>query len=157
MCASFWFAASISWVQGTNSHTGTVMAHCHANWDIGAILKTGWGKTLGYLLPGFLHLECKQKNSHLWPIILVLATTRELATQIQDECVKFGRSSCITSMVTFFFFCVEPLSYGWSVVSLWPTCIWNNTVSRVLCNCRTPCTFHQREFLQFFLGYTWRL
>jgi hypothetical protein len=29
-CACFLFAASISWVQGTNSHTGTVMAHCHA-------------------------------------------------------------------------------------------------------------------------------
>jgi ATP-dependent RNA helicase DDX5/DBP2 len=31
----------------------------------------------------------------------VLATTRELATQIQDECVKFGRSSCITSMCVY--------------------------------------------------------
>ncbi|CAM6051893.1 unnamed protein product [Sphagnum compactum] len=67
------------------------------NRDIVAIAKTGSGKTLGYLLPGFLHLERRRKNSRLGPTILVLAPTRELATQIQDECVKFGRSSRITS------------------------------------------------------------
>lgn len=78
------------------------------NRDIVAIAKTGSGKTLGYLLPGFLHLECRRKNSRLGPTILVLAPTRELATQIQDECVKFGRSSRITSTVTFFFFSVNP-------------------------------------------------
>ncbi|KAG0582833.1 hypothetical protein M758_3G091800 [Ceratodon purpureus] len=67
------------------------------NRDIVAIAKTGSGKTLGYLIPAFLHLEQHRSNSRLGPTVLVLAPTRELATQIQDECVKFGRSSRITS------------------------------------------------------------
>lgn len=69
------------------------------NRDIVAIAKTGSGKTLGYLIPAFLHLEQHRTNSRLGPSVLVLAPTRELATQIQDECVKFGRSSRITSTV----------------------------------------------------------
>lgn len=67
------------------------------NRDIVAIAKTGSGKTLGYLLPAFLHLKQCQKNSQRGPTVLVLAPTRELATQIQDEAVKFGKSSRITS------------------------------------------------------------
>lgn len=69
------------------------------NRDIVAIAKTGSGKTLGYLIPAFLHLEQHRTNSRQGPTVLVLAPTRELATQIQDECVKFGRSSRITSTV----------------------------------------------------------
>ncbi|KAI5063784.1 hypothetical protein GOP47_0020454 [Adiantum capillus-veneris] len=65
--------------------------------DIVAIAKTGSGKTLGYLLPAFLRLLHIKGNSRAGPIVLVLAPTRELATQIQDEAVKFGRSSRITS------------------------------------------------------------
>ncbi|XP_024381062.1 ATP-dependent RNA helicase-like protein DB10 [Physcomitrium patens] len=67
------------------------------NRDIVAIAKTGSGKTLGYLIPAFLHLERHRNNSRLGPSVLVIAPTRELATQIQEECVKFGRSSRITS------------------------------------------------------------
>eukprot|EP00249_Psilotum_nudum_P015797 c25525_g1_i1 orf=2-2320(-) len=67
------------------------------NRDIVAIAKTGSGKTLGYLLPAFLHLRQHRNNSQLGPTVLVLSPTRELATQIQDEAVKFGRSSRITS------------------------------------------------------------
>lgn len=63
--------------------------------DIVAIAKTGSGKTLGYLIPGFIHLKQKRNNPKLGPTILVLSPTRELATQIQDEAVKFGRSSRI--------------------------------------------------------------
>eukprot|EP01018_Ginkgo_biloba_P021526 Gb_35545 [translate_table: standard] len=65
--------------------------------DIVAIAKTGSGKTLGYLLPAFLHLRQRHNNSQKGPTVLVLAPTRELASQIQDEAVKFGRSSRITS------------------------------------------------------------
>ncbi|XP_057540236.1 ATP-dependent RNA helicase-like protein DB10 [Amaranthus tricolor] len=64
--------------------------------DIVAIAKTGSGKTLGYLLPGFMHLKRCQNNSRMGPTVLVLSPTRELATQIQDEAVKFGRSSRIS-------------------------------------------------------------
>ncbi|CAO2833208.1 unnamed protein product [Amaranthus hypochondriacus] len=64
--------------------------------DIVAIAKTGSGKTLGYLLPGFMHLKRCNNNSRMGPTVLVLSPTRELATQIQDEAVKFGRSSRIS-------------------------------------------------------------
>ncbi|RWR81971.1 WW domain-containing protein [Cinnamomum micranthum f. kanehirae] len=63
--------------------------------DIVAIAKTGSGKTLGYLLPGFIHIKRCRNNPVKGPTVLVLSPTRELATQIQDEAVKFGRSSRI--------------------------------------------------------------
>ncbi|KAL8236997.1 hypothetical protein R6Q59_018078 [Mikania micrantha] len=65
------------------------------NRDIVAIAKTGSGKTLGYLIPGFIHLKRVHKNRQIGPTVLVLSPTRELATQIQAEAVKFGRSSKI--------------------------------------------------------------
>ncbi|VFQ96864.1 unnamed protein product [Cuscuta campestris] len=61
--------------------------------DIVAIAKTGSGKTLGYLVPGFMHLKRCHNNPRMGPTVLVLSPTRELATQIQDEAVKFGTSS----------------------------------------------------------------
>jgi ATP-dependent RNA helicase DDX5/DBP2 len=72
--------------------------------DIVAVAKTGSGKTLGYLLPGFILLKRLQHNSREGPTVLVLSPTRELATQIQDEAVKFGRSSRISSTVCCFIF-----------------------------------------------------
>ncbi|KAA8548121.1 hypothetical protein F0562_004618 [Nyssa sinensis] len=63
--------------------------------DIVAIAKTGSGKTLGYLIPCFIHLKRRRNNSQLGPTVLVLSPTRELATQIQAEAVKFGKSSKI--------------------------------------------------------------
>ncbi|XP_021311704.1 DEAD-box ATP-dependent RNA helicase 40-like isoform X3 [Sorghum bicolor] len=64
--------------------------------DVVAIAKTGSGKTLGYLLPGFMHIKRLQNSTRNGPTVLVLAPTRELATQILDEAVKFGRSSRIS-------------------------------------------------------------
>lgn len=64
--------------------------------DIVAIAKTGSGKTLGYLIPAFFHLKRTGNNSKMGPTVLVLSPTRELATQIQDEAVKFGKSSRIS-------------------------------------------------------------
>ncbi|XP_010550155.1 PREDICTED: DEAD-box ATP-dependent RNA helicase 14 [Tarenaya hassleriana] len=64
--------------------------------DIVAIAKTGSGKTLGYLIPGFMHLRRVHNDSRMGPTVLVLSPTRELATQIQDEAVKFGKSSRIS-------------------------------------------------------------
>uniref|UniRef100_A0A7N1A6T8 RNA helicase n=1 Tax=Kalanchoe fedtschenkoi TaxID=63787 RepID=A0A7N1A6T8_KALFE len=61
--------------------------------DIVAVAKTGSGKTLGYLIPGFIHIKHCRKNSRMGPTVLVLSPTRELATQIQDEAEKFGKSS----------------------------------------------------------------
>ncbi|GMI99142.1 RNA Helicase 46 [Hibiscus trionum] len=64
--------------------------------DIVAVAKTGSGKTLGYLIPGFMHLKRCCKDPRMGPTVLVLSPTRELATQIQDEAVKFGKSSRIS-------------------------------------------------------------
>ncbi|TVU23389.1 hypothetical protein EJB05_25752 [Eragrostis curvula] len=66
------------------------------NRDIVAIAKTGSGKTLGYLMPAFIHLRRCLNNPIMGPTVLVLAPTRELASQIQDEAVKFGRSSRVS-------------------------------------------------------------
>ncbi|XP_022739444.1 DEAD-box ATP-dependent RNA helicase 46-like isoform X2 [Durio zibethinus] len=64
--------------------------------DIVAIAKTGSGKTLGYLIPGFMHLKRCHNDPQMGPTVLVLSPTRELATQIQDEAHKFGKSSRIS-------------------------------------------------------------
>ncbi|RAL46626.1 hypothetical protein DM860_004905 [Cuscuta australis] len=68
--------------------------------DVVAIAKTGSGKTLGYLIPGFTHILHQRNNpkpgSKVGPTVLVLSPTRELATQIQAEVMKFGKASRIT-------------------------------------------------------------
>ncbi|GBG69329.1 hypothetical protein CBR_g4026 [Chara braunii] len=65
--------------------------------DVVAIAKTGSGKTLGFLLPGFMHIAQRRTNMRGAPLMLVLAPTRELATQIQTEAAKYGRSSRLTT------------------------------------------------------------
>lgn len=70
------------------------------NRDIVAIAKTGSGKTLGYLIPAFVHLKRRRNNPQNGPTVLVLAPTRELATQIQDEALKFGRASRVSCTVS---------------------------------------------------------
>jgi ATP-dependent RNA helicase DDX5/DBP2 len=70
--------------------------------DVVGISKTGSGKTLGFLLPGMVHINAQP---HLQrgdgPIVLVLAPTRELALQIKEECDKFGRSSRIKNTIVY--------------------------------------------------------
>jgi hypothetical protein len=64
--------------------------------DVIGVAKTGSGKTLGFLVPAFLNIINQtwgHRDPRYGPIALVLAPTRELATQIEEECVKFGRSS----------------------------------------------------------------
>ncbi|KAF3783218.1 DEAD-box ATP-dependent RNA helicase 30 [Nymphaea thermarum] len=69
--------------------------------DLVGIAETGSGKTLAYLLPALVHVKAQPRLMHgEGPIVLVLAPTRELAVQIQEEAVKFGshsnvRSTCI--------------------------------------------------------------
>ena len=67
--------------------------------DVVGVAKTGSGKTLGFLFPGYLHILAQggRVNPRNGPIILVLAPTRELADQIFQEAVKFGRTSSIAS------------------------------------------------------------
>ncbi|OQR92257.1 hypothetical protein ACHHYP_03925 [Achlya hypogyna] len=71
-----------------------------AKHDMISVAKTGSGKTVGFLLPSFYHLA-KDTKRHRAPRILVLAPTRELATQIEAEAKKFGsappylRTACV--------------------------------------------------------------
>jgi len=70
--------------------------------DMVGIAQTGSGKTLSFLLPAVVHINAQP---HLQrgdgPIILVIAPTRELAVQIEDECAKFGQSSSIRSVCVY--------------------------------------------------------
>lgn len=64
--------------------------------DMIGVAQTGSGKTLSYCLPAILHINAQPLLAPGdGPIVLVLAPTRELAVQIQQECSKFGRSSRI--------------------------------------------------------------
>lgn len=66
------------------------------------IAQTGSGKTLGYLLPGIIHVNNQPYLEHGdGPIVLVLAPTRELAQQIQEVALQFGHSSRIKSTCVF--------------------------------------------------------
>ena len=80
--------------------------------DLIAIAQTGSGKTIAFALPAMLHInayviflsslsysDVEISSQPLLapgdgPIALVLAPTRELAVQIQQECLKFGFVIC---------------------------------------------------------------
>lgn len=64
--------------------------------DLIGLAETGSGKTLAFLLPSVVHINAQPLLERGdGPIVLVLAPTRELAVQIQNECIKFGSSSKI--------------------------------------------------------------
>merc|ERR1719331_2178574 len=64
--------------------------------DMVGIAETGSGKTLAFLLPAIVHINAQpylEKGDG--PIVLVMAPTREMAIQIQEEANRFGKSSKI--------------------------------------------------------------
>lgn len=69
--------------------------------DLIGIAQTGTGKTLAYLLPGFIHMDGQPmpRDKRNGPGMLVLTPTRELALQIEAECNKYSykgfKSICI--------------------------------------------------------------
>ncbi|NXD82538.1 DDX43 helicase, partial [Halcyon senegalensis] len=69
--------------------------------DLIGIAQTGTGKTLAYLMPGFIHLTSQpiSTDQREGPGMLVLAPTRELALQVEAECSKYRykgiKSICI--------------------------------------------------------------
>ncbi|EPQ54127.1 DEAD-domain-containing protein [Gloeophyllum trabeum ATCC 11539] len=64
--------------------------------DVVAIAQTGSGKTIAFALPAMLHINAQPLLAPGdGPIALILAPTRELAVQIQQECTKFGSNSRI--------------------------------------------------------------
>uniref|UniRef100_A0A1I7Z6T9 RNA helicase n=1 Tax=Steinernema glaseri TaxID=37863 RepID=A0A1I7Z6T9_9BILA len=53
--------------------------------DIISIAKTGSGKTLGFMLPGIMHiLQQKKREYREGPSVLVILPTRELAQQVEE-------------------------------------------------------------------------
>jgi ATP-dependent helicase YprA (DUF1998 family) len=73
--------------------------------DLISVAKTGSGKTCGFLLPVFHHHEVnaaqRGAGGRTKPMLLVLAPTRELSVQIQEEAQKFGRPLGIRSVCCF--------------------------------------------------------
>ena len=64
--------------------------------DLVAVSATGSGKTIAFALPAMIHINAQPLLAPGdGPIVLMLAPTRELAVQIQEECTKFGASSKI--------------------------------------------------------------
>uniref|UniRef100_A0A452Q7I1 RNA helicase n=1 Tax=Ursus americanus TaxID=9643 RepID=A0A452Q7I1_URSAM len=69
--------------------------------DLIGVAQTGTGKTLSYLMPGFIHLNNQpiSREERNGPGMLVLTPTRELALQVEAECSKYSykglKSICI--------------------------------------------------------------
>jgi ATP-dependent RNA helicase DDX5/DBP2 len=62
--------------------------------DVVGIAQTGSGKTLGFVLPAIIHINAQPLlKPGDGPIALVVAPTRELACQIEAECLQFGSTS----------------------------------------------------------------
>nr|XP_020767057.1 probable ATP-dependent RNA helicase DDX43 isoform X3 [Odocoileus virginianus texanus] len=66
--------------------------------DLIGVAQTGTGKTLSYLMPGFIHID-SQPVARNGPGMLVLTPTRELALQVDAECSEHSyrglKSVCI--------------------------------------------------------------
>ncbi|GAA5901711.1 uncharacterized protein JCM6883_000371 [Sporobolomyces salmoneus] len=66
--------------------------------DLIAISETGSGKTLAYAAPAMVHIAAQPPTApHEGPIALILAPTRELATQILRECQALGKGGNVRS------------------------------------------------------------
>ncbi|XP_070459998.1 probable ATP-dependent RNA helicase DDX53 [Equus przewalskii] len=69
--------------------------------DLIGVAQTGTGKTLSYLIPGFIHLDSQpiSREERNGPGMLVLTPTRELALQVEAECSKYSykglKSVCV--------------------------------------------------------------
>ncbi|KAI5189939.1 ATP-dependent RNA helicase DDX5/DBP2 [Nematocida sp. AWRm77] len=60
--------------------------------DMVGIAKTGSGKTLSFILPAMIHAKAqKPLRAGDGPIVLVLAPTRELVSQIEEETSKYAK------------------------------------------------------------------
>jgi superfamily II DNA/RNA helicase len=69
--------------------------------DLVSVAKTGSGKTLAFLLPAFRKINKEKLDGSAGPVALVLAPTRELATQIEEVAVKFGVCVDVKTTIVF--------------------------------------------------------
>jgi superfamily II DNA/RNA helicase len=61
--------------------------------DMISIAKTGSGKTLGFILPGIMHiLKQPPRSMGDGPIVVVLLPTRELAQQVEEVSKEYCRA-----------------------------------------------------------------
>eukprot|EP00434_Breviolum_minutum_P011544 symbB.v1.2.010179.t1/scaffold651.1/size176249/9 len=70
------------------------------NKDVIGVAKTGSGKTLGYLLPGYIKVKRHEQEGMRCdngPAMLVMAPTRELCQQIYEESDRFGKPAQIAT------------------------------------------------------------
>jgi ATP-dependent RNA helicase DDX5/DBP2 len=67
--------------------------------DMIGVAKTGSGKTLGFLLPAFAKIL--QERIRGSPLMLVLAPTRELAVQIDQDAKKFLSHAGVTTALAY--------------------------------------------------------
>lgn len=60
--------------------------------DLIAIAQTGSGKTLAYILPALIHLlgQPTPRAERIGPSVVILAPTRELVLQIEEEIIKYS-------------------------------------------------------------------
>ncbi|OAG31078.1 ATP-dependent RNA helicase DDX5/DBP2 [Nematocida displodere] len=69
---------------------GWPMALCGR--DMVGVANTGSGKTLSFILPALIHAKAQMPlRAGDGPIVLVLAPTRELVSQIEEEAAKYAR------------------------------------------------------------------
>ena len=67
--------------------------------DVIATAQTGTGKTAGFTLP-MMHLLTQEKRESGYPIrALVLTPTRELAAQVEESIVTYGKYLPLKSLV----------------------------------------------------------
>lgn len=70
--------------------------------DLVACVRTGSGKTLGFVLPALLHIQAQAvQRTHEGPTVLVLSPTRELAFQTSKCFEEFGQPHFVkTALLT---------------------------------------------------------
>lgn len=69
--------------------------------DMIGISQTGSGKTLAFILPAIVHATAAMEDGREGPTVLVMAPTRELAMQIEDEANKYCEAAGLTSLALF--------------------------------------------------------
>ena len=76
------------------------------NRDIIGVAETGSGKTLAFLVPLLVWINSLPRNTRTedldkGPYAIIMAPTRELAQQIEEEVVKFGEPLGIRYEINF--------------------------------------------------------
>jgi len=70
--------------------------------DVIGIAQTGSGKTLAFIIPGIVHVMAQPMvKKGDGPIVLVMAPTRELVMQIEQETKKFAQVCQLKSLAVY--------------------------------------------------------